>query len=236
MTTPRYIEIEQQLRVRIAVLDPHDPLPSDAELCEEFGVSRMTARQAVHRLVLDGLVYRQTGRGTFVAPAIIDRQIANLRGFSAEMRARGLKPSSSVIRADFGPGTLDQTTTLRLPPASKVVKIERVRLADAVPMAYETATLTARCAGVLGADLATGSLHAALIAEGVIPNSGESTVTAELANATDAEHLAIKRRSPLLVERRLIRDVNLTPIEWTQSRYVPERFSLTAKFTVELPR
>lgn len=234
--TPRYLEIEQQLRSRIAALTPHDALPSDAELCEEFNVSRMTARQAVQRLVQDGLVYRQAGRGTFVAPSVVDRQIANLRGFSAEMKARGLIPTSIVVNATFGVGSTDQTTALRLPPHSRVVTIERVRLADVVPMAYERATLCARCAGVLDADLVTGSLHAALLAQGVLPNSGESTVTAELANATDIEYLQVRRRSPLLVERRLIRDGNTTPIEWTESRYVPERYSLTAQFTVELPR
>ena len=234
--TPRYLEIEQQLRSRIATLAPHDALPSDAELCEEFTVSRMTARQAVQRLVQDGLVYRQAGRGTFVAPSVVDRQIANLRGFSAEMKARGLTPTSIVVDAAFGVGSADQTTALRLPPRSRVVTIERVRLADAAPMAYERATLTARCAGVLDADLVTGSLHAALLAQGVLPNSGESTVTAELAKAADVELLHVGRGSPLLVERRLIRDATMTPIEWTESRYVPERYSLTAQFTVELPR
>src|SRR4029079_13595416 len=55
---PRYYEIEQALRTRIAELKPDAPLPSDAMLCEEFGVSRMTARNAVQRLVQEGIVYR----------------------------------------------------------------------------------------------------------------------------------------------------------------------------------
>lgn len=234
--TPRYFAIEQALRTRIAGLRAHDALPSDADICEEFGVSRMTARSAVQRLVQDGLVYREPGRGTFVAPPVVDRQLSNLRGFSAEMRARGLTPSSRVLRAQFLPGTSEQTTPLRLPAGSRVVAIERVRLADDLPMAYERTTLTARCAGVLDADLSTESLHSALMGQGVIPNSGESTVTAELATDDDAEYLEVKRRSPLLVERRLIRDAAMVPIEWTESRYVPERYSLTAQFTVELPQ
>ncbi|QUQ72385.1 GntR family transcriptional regulator [Kutzneria sp. CA-103260] len=233
--TPRYFAIEQALRTRIAGLHADDPLPSDAELCEEFGVSRMTARAAVQRLVQDGLVYRQTGRGTYVAPRVVDRQLSNLRGFSAEMRARGLTPSSTVLYTRFQPGNSDQTAALRLAEGSQIVVIERVRMADGIPMAYERAALTARCAGVLDADLSSGSLHSALVGQGVVPNSGESSVTAELASAEDAEHLHVKRRSPLLVERRLIRDAATVPIEWTESRYVPDRYNLTVQFTVDLP-
>jgi GntR family transcriptional regulator len=166
---------------------------------------------------------------------VVERQLSNLRGFSAEMRARGLAPSSKVVYAQFEPGTGEQTAALELAEGSQVVSIRRIRFADEVPMAYERATLSARCAGVLDADLVGGSLHVALVSQGIVPTSGESSVTAELAGAEDAEYLHVKRRSPLLVERRLIRDSAGVPIEWTESRYVPERYSLTVQFTVELP-
>src|SRR5439155_1199694 len=78
--TPRYREIEQAMRQRLAKLMPGAELPSDAELCEEFGVSRMTARHAMNRLAGDGLVFRvragfppTSGRATISAePADAD--------------------------------------------------------------------------------------------------------------------------------------------------------------------
>ncbi len=233
--TPRYFEIEQALRSRISSLQAHDALPSDAELCTEFGVSRMTARAAVQNLVNDGLVYRISGSGTFVAPPLVDRQLSNLRGFSAEMKARGLEPSSVVLEAKVKKVSPTEVKALDIEPGSEIVRIRRIRRADNQPLVLETTTLTRDCMGVLEADLATGSLHEALLEQGLLPTSGTSLVTAVLANAEDAKHLSVKSGSPLLVEQRLILDPKGRPIEWTESRYVPERYNITAQFTVELP-
>src|SRR4029078_1780656 len=64
---PQYRQIEQALRERIATLLPAARLPSDAELCAEFGVSRMTARNAMQKLAEDGLISRSPGRGRLAA-------------------------------------------------------------------------------------------------------------------------------------------------------------------------
>src|SRR3954447_8155412 len=111
---PRYLEIERSLREQIAAARPGDPLPSDADLCARFGVSRMTARQAVQALAAEGLLLRRPGHGTFVAERPFHRRMGRLLSFSAEMRGRGLEPSSRVLAAGRGEASLAEAEALAL--------------------------------------------------------------------------------------------------------------------------
>jgi GntR family transcriptional regulator len=230
---PRYYEIEQALRARIAALEPDAPLPSDAQLCEEFGVSRMTARNAVQRLVQDGLAYRIPGRGTFVAVADSHRQASKLVGFSDEMRRQGREPRSQLVERRLRRAKPEEARRLSLPVEANVVVVRRVRLADDEPIALERAVLPERTAeAVLAADLETGSLHAVLVGAGLTPSAGRGTIRVESATADDARRLDVKRGAPLLVERRLITDQDGAPLELTESRYAHDRYAIDVDFVV----
>jgi GntR family transcriptional regulator len=234
---PRYYEIEQALRARIAGLEPGDALPSDAMLCEEFGVSRMTARNAVQRLAQEGLVHRIPGRGTFVARPPTHRQASNLLSFSEEMRRRGRTPTSTLLQRERRAPTDSEVSRLELARGEGVLVVRRLRLADGEPVAVETAVFAASLAPVLEqADLEKGSLHATLIAAGRVPTGGRATLGAAGATAEDARRLEVKRGAPLFVERRLIFDEKGRPLELTESRYVADRYALVVEFDVELPR
>jgi GntR family transcriptional regulator len=231
---PRYYEIEQSLRARTAALDPHAPLPSESQLCVEFGVSRMTARAAVQRLVQDGLVYRVPGRGTFVAPPRANRTAGHILSFSDEMRRKGRAPSSRVIERRRRRATGDEERRLRV---AEVIVLRRVRLADGKPVAVERAVFPAERVGqALDADLERRSLFETLVASGLVPTSGSATLAAEAATAEDARLLRVRKGTPLLVERRLIHDQDGEPLEWTESRYVSSRYGIDVDFDVELPR
>ena len=231
---PRYREIEASLRERIARLRPGQRLPSDADLCAEFGVSRMTARHAMSQLADEGLVRRDPGRGTFVAEPPTHRRANFLMTFSHEMRRQGRVPSSRIVERRVRPPTDPERADLRTGRGAEVVELRRVRLADHEPVAVETAVLTARCIeAVMAADLETGSLHEALISEGVVPTRGKSTIGAEAASSDDAVLLGIRAGTPMLVERRLIYDQRGRPIERTESRYAGDRYGLDVGFSVE---
>ncbi len=232
---PRYLHIERALRARIAAARPGDALPSDAELCAQFRVSRMTARTAMQRLAEEGLIRRVPGRGSFVIEPPAHRRANSLMSFSDEMRRQGRLPSSRLVAREVRPPTDIEARELALGDDDRVVALQRIRLADDEAIAIESAILHGRTADVVcAADLVHGSLHETLVAAGFIPTRGHATITAEAATAEDAEMLDVVRGDPLLVERRLILDGRGRPLEWTESRYPARRYALDVAFDVEV--
>jgi GntR family transcriptional regulator len=233
---PRYRRIEQALRERISELQPGDPLPSDAGLCAEFGVSRMTARHAVQRLVDEGLVVRERGRGSFVAEPPDHRRANRLLAFSSEMRRHGRRPGSKLLERRVRPATDVEAAELGLRPGSSIVLLRRVRCADGEPIALETAVLIEACAAtVLAADVEGGSLHEALARDGIVLRRGQATIGAAAASLEDAAELGLQVGDPLLVERRVIQDTHGRRVEVTESRYQADRYALDVRFDVEEP-
>lgn len=233
---PQYRQIEQALRERIAGLRPGDQLPSDAELVAEFGVSRMTARNAMQRLADDGLVRREPGRGSFVSQPSAHRRTNRLMTFTREMLRAGRLPSSRILSRAVRPSTNAEAEALGLRPREPVVHLRRLRLADDLPIALESAVLLADTASaVLTADLEHGSLHETLTRAGFTLKRGTGTIAAAKATPGDARLLGIRAGDPLLVERRTIVDDAGRRIESTESAYPADRYALDVQFEVEGP-
>ena len=231
---PQYRHIEQVLRERIALLRPGERPPSNAELCAQFGVSRMTARNAMERLAVDGLIRREPGRGSFVAEPPAHRRANRLMTFTEEMRRAGRVPSSRILTRVIRPSTEAEASSLGIPIRQPIVHLRRLRQADDLPIVLESSILLGACAdAVMGADLAHGSLHETLGRAGFVLSRGTGTISAAAATAEEARQLGIRTGDPLLVERRVIRDGHGRRIEATESVYPADRYALEVQFEVE---
>lgn len=150
---PMYYQIEQVIRRRIesGELRPGDRVESERELAQKFGVSLMTARQAVKGLEQQGLIYRERGKGSFVAASKIEMN--QLLGFSEKMRRLGIEPSSRLLVGERTRASPEIAEKLQLEGESYILKITRLRLGNGEPFALETSYIPeALCPSLLERD------------------------------------------------------------------------------------
>jgi GntR family transcriptional regulator len=225
---PLYEQIEAVLRERIHALQPGDRLPSDRDLADEFGVSFITARQAVSRLAADGLVTRQVGRGTFVAAPRLEKDMRGLTSFSEDMRERGLTVRSEVLECSVGPATSEVAQALQILEGSPVMRLRRVRFADEIPMAIESAAVSVLAfPGLADEDFAHQSLYETLSRRyRVNLVVARGTLSAVAPSKEEAKLLRIARNVPLLVDRRTAFNEHFEPIEYGESRYRSDRYQV----------
>lgn len=138
---PLYYQLVGIIKRNIAggVLKPGDMLPSEAEICEEFKVSRSTVRQALGDLEAEGLITRRRGKGTYISSPKLRRKLDNLYSFSNDMIQQGLVPESKMITFEKMKPSIDLIKNLKLVDSNEeIFKIVRIRMADGEPLLLET--------------------------------------------------------------------------------------------------
>jgi GntR family transcriptional regulator len=214
-------------------LGPGDRLPSEIELADMFGMSRMTARRALDSLVTDGFLFRQSGKGTFVAEAKVPYAPATLFSFSTVIGAMGLSVVTRMIDVRQMTAPPNVARALGLLPREEVVFISRLRYVENQPMAIHTSYLPSRYyARIFNEDLTTRPL--AVVMEdisGLRLVSSQDYVEATLAPSDEAELLQIQPGAPLLLVQGTAYAEGELPIRFTRSVYRGDhfRFYVTAR-------
>lgn len=223
-TVRKHVQVREYVRGLIQGADPGTPAPSERELVQQFGVARMTVRQALDGLVSEGLLDRVPGRGTFVARAKADVAV-RLSSFTEEMNRRDLKPDSRTLVARMesaGPGV---ARALEIGEGDKVVHWQRLRFADGVPICVEDAYLADSIVpGFLEQSL-PASLYVDLERRDLLPTWGEDSVSAAEARTDEAELLGLAEGDSVLrISRRAF--AAETAVEVSRSTYRADRFTL----------
>lgn len=227
---PLYQQLQRGIREAIEkrILGPDDALPSERQLAEDLGISRITVRKAIDGLAAEGLLVSRQGSGNFVCTRI-DKNFAKLTSFSEDMRARGRHPRSIWLKRSEGTVTPEESLKLALSPGTLVYRFHRLRFADDEPMAIEFATIDATCLPSLEA--VDNSLYDALEQAGNRPVRALQRLHALLLNAEQAKLLRAKPADAGLLVERLgyLRDGRAA--EFSQSIYRGDTYDFVAELS-----
>jgi GntR family transcriptional regulator len=231
---PSYFRLESHLResIRSGALRPGDPIPPESSLCQQFGVSRTTVRQALSRLVYDGLIERHRGRGSFVAEPRLEHTKMFL-SFEEEMRARGAEPSIKLLRMRTEPAEGKVAENLGLPEGTSVTVLERLRVVDNHVVGYEIRYLPRQ----IGEALTPDEIHNQPLVPAVRRILGKPRtklalrVTASSARKREAKLLETKVGAPVLVREHTWYFDPEGPMQYGKSIFRGDRYQMSVDFT-----
>ncbi len=234
--TPKYYQLASILREQIeqGSLTPHQAIPSERNLEEIYSVSRTTIRQAIDLLVRQGYLYREHGRGTFVSPQKLQKGISELTSFSEDMRRRGLTPGQRILEISMVPAPEKVRKHLELPEGCEVLRIERLRLGDSVPMGLQTSYIALPPGQTVTREEVEeiGSIYRLLQEKfHLIPTEADETLEVTLATPREAALLQISEGSPLLLSERTTYSQYRRAIEFVKILYRGDRYRYYAKLT-----
>jgi len=212
--------------------DPSGKMPTENELMARFEVSRITVRQALSKLVDQGLLHRERGKGTFLKTNHAEQWTGQLLGFAETIAASGFTPGGKTLRHGIV-GELPAEIRSKL-QVRAAWELKRLRYADALPIAIEHSYFPEPIGRrmeqqELGSVLTYAFLEKEL---GVSLRSGTQTISARIAGKHEAKLLGIAEGSALLSIERVIFAADQAPVEYLEAVYRPDYF----QYTVQLRR
>lgn len=221
----KYATVAEGIRATIAAsLSPHDALPSERDLMEVYGVSRMTVRAAIARLIDEGLVYNVHGSGTYVGSRDIFSKSPRLTSFTEDMASRGFTASSRVLAAAVVQADEDTARRLAIPTGTDCTSLKRLRLADDIPIAIEEVWLPASLLPLDNLDLGA-SLYAHLATRGYEVIRAEQEVSAIALDDAQCRLLDVPSGSPALCVTRVSSSFHGKLVEFARDIYRADRYS-----------
>ena len=232
---PYYQQIKEAVRSLIAsgMLKPGDMLFTEFGLSEQLGVSRLVVHRALHELVNEGLLIRQRGKGTFVAPPARPSYtvIGPLFGMTESLAKDGFSPQNRILVQEVIPAEGDPSRALALPAGAKVVHLFSLRLTDGLPLAIEDMYLPAeRFPTLAELDMNNRSIYATLERlYGAQPQDATDVVSAGSATREEARLLGINKGAPVMRIQRTSTDRQGLPVEFSRVVFHAERYQFVAR-------
>lgn len=239
---PYYHQLKAILLEQIKALEGSGqrvPLPTERELQETYQVSRSVVRQAIQELVNEGYVVREQGRGTFAVPRRLRHNPqpdkARSQGLSGYLKVHGMRSSTRLLSRRVGPVEPHAAAALELAPGAPVLRFERLRLADDVPIGLQVVTVPAELVDsvtLADDDLLYGESSMDYLKDklGIDVGTSSRTIAATLLDEVHAAVLQGRPGEPALRVCRTVRSVAGRPVEHFDAVYRGDLFEYSLEF------
>ncbi|WP_373310941.1 GntR family transcriptional regulator [Streptomyces alanosinicus] len=231
---PKYFQVKQKIDAVLDELGQGATLPTEREFAERFGVSRMTVRQAIRELRLEGRVQR-SGRATVTAgPKLVQPLL--LASYTEGVRRQGRRPGRQLVVFERLAADTTLAAGLRIEVGEPVFHLERLLLADEERVGLESTYLSVERFPDLTAEFdPSTSLYAYLRTTGVALVDADERIETVLASPREVQLIGTSPALPMLLMNRVTRDHDGRPVECVRSLFRGDRFSFTAHLRAEGP-
>lgn len=223
---PAYIRIHDAVKKQIddGFWEIGQRLPSERDLADDYEVSRMTLRQAITLLVEEGILERRVGSGTYVASHRVQEKMRGTTSFTEIVRSQGKTPSSQVVSYQRKPANETEIQQLQLKASDYVVRMERVRYADNVPLVFEVASIPEKLIRQFKREDITEHFFQTLTDNGYEIGKSQQTIYAKNASERVANYLKVPKNHAVLALTQVSYFTDGRPFEYVHSQYVGDRF------------
>ncbi len=236
---PLHAQVEEVLlkSIRDGELPFGSRLPSEEDLVAHYAVSRTTIRTAVQSLVARGMVEIRRGKGTFVTEPVITQELTELTGFVEDMQALGKAPSARVLDRRLVAASETVARQLSVQRGASVARIQRVRLADGVPLSFDETYLPDDLGiKIMAEDLESQPIFALLEQKYSTPLlEAEYRLAAVASHGTVARALGIDSGSPIFLIERTTFSSHRRPVDYERLYYRGDHIRFVTRLTRRQP-
>lgn len=236
-SVPYHAQIEKYLRALIvsdAYVNSDKFLPKEVTMSKMLGVSRNTIRQAINKLVLEGLIERKKGVGSKVITKKISTRLDNWISFTAEMKSQGREVVNYFLKITLVEATDEVCDALSLTKPKKVWMLERVRGAKDAKYLYSVSYFHPRI-GINGTENFNTPLYELIEKEhDIVVVTSKEKLRAIEADKVISDFLGVKKGVAVLERERLVLDIGNKPVEYNLVYYNTDYFSYDIDIKREL--
>lgn len=225
---PKYVEVKKQIEKIIEDLDANNPIESERVLSDKLGVSRMTVRKAIDHLVIDGKLYRDKNKGTFVSDKKLHKVVNYLSGFTSEVKKSGGNPSNKVVKLETIIANEFIADKLGINEGDEVYHLLRIRFNNDIPLLLDESYFPCDLIKGLTEEIATHSIYK------YIENELGHTISSSIQNfdavfipSEYAEYLSVSENEPIIQVELTAHLKDGTVFEYSKSYKNSKKYKLT---------